>query len=262
MTISALLDLGGDRELLDKSLASLKLDGYTLEFGRRNKCGIDAYKFDVLLENEPSNHHDHNHHHSHEHDHDHHSHDNHSHEHNHDDHSHNHQHRGLKEISKIINESDITDGAKKLALKIFDYIAEAEAKAHNIPRDEVHFHEVGAIDSIVDVVGAAVLIDDLGVKDIVVSEIYEGSGHVKCAHGILPVPVPAVANIFMEAGLNFRITDSKGEMVTPTGAAIAASIKSLDEIPDGYIIEKIGIGSGKKDFPHANILRAFLLKKN
>jgi hypothetical protein len=138
-------------------------------------------------------------------------------------------------------------------------VARAEAKAHGLGLQEVHFHEVGAVDSIVDIVAAAVCIDNLNIQDVVVSELYEGTGHVKCQHGILPVPVPAVVNILAENGLPIRITDVRGEMITPTGAAIAAALKTKDSLPRGYIIRKIGIGAGKKDFPKANVVRAYLI---
>jgi uncharacterized protein (TIGR00299 family) protein len=124
----------------------------------------------------------------------------------------------------------------------------------------VHFHEVGAIDSIVDIISVAVCVDNLGVDEIVVSELYEGSGHVRCQHGMMPVPVPATANIVAANHLQMKITDAMGEMVTPTGAAIVAALKTSDKLPENYRIEKIGLGAGKKDFPRANVLRAMLLE--
>lgn len=236
MTVSALLDMGGDEKLLMEVLESLNIEGYKVEIGRRQKCGIDGAYFNVILEEK-------NHHHSQDHFHD----------------DHKHIHRGLKEIRQIIEDGNLTDKAKELALKIFEKIAEAEAKAHNIAKDEVHFHEVGAVDSIVDIVSVAFLIDNLGIERTFVSKLYEGSGHVKCAHGRLPVPVPAVANILSAEKLDYKITTVEGEMITPTGAAIAATLKTEDSLPENYTIEQIGIGTGSKDFDHANILRAYLL---
>ncbi|MGN0203015.1 MAG: nickel pincer cofactor biosynthesis protein LarC [Coprococcus sp.] len=149
---------------------------------------------------------------------------------------------------------------KELAKKMFMIVAEAESKAHGLPIDQVHFHEVGAIDSIVDIISVAVCVDNLGVDDIVVSELYEGSGHVRCQHGMMPVPVPATANIVAANHLPMKITDAQGEMVTPTGAAIAAALRTSDRLPENYHLVKIGLGAGKKDFPKANVLRAMLLE--
>jgi len=270
MTVSALLDLGADVDVLKKALDSLNMEGYEMKIGRRQKCGIDTCYFDVILDNE--NDHNHNHHHAQGHSHDHghnhehhHHHDNdcnheHTHEHHHDHNQGEHVHRNIKDIYEIIDNSQISDRAKTLSKKIFDIVAKAESKAHGIGIEEVHFHEVGAVDSIVDIVAAAVCLDNLNINEVIVSELYEGSGHVKCQHGILPVPVPAVVNIVMENSLNLRITNVDGELVTPTGAAIAAAIKTKDTLPSSYRIKNIGIGSGKKDFPRANILRAYMIE--
>ena len=145
---------------------------------------------------------------------------------------------------------------------MFRIVAEAEAKAHGLPIEQVHFHEVGAVDSIVDIISTAVCFDNLGIDDVVVSPLYEGTGHARCQHGILPVPVPAVANISAINGLPLKITDNQGEMVTPTGAAIAAALRTRKELPEQYRVLGIGIGAGKKDFPKANILRAMLLEED
>lgn len=288
MTVAALLDLGADRDVLLKSLESLDVSGYSIKIGRREKCGIDACDFDVVLESEMghshqhakpaakkplssasfrmkpgnsasvklSHSHDHNHSHEHSHEHGH----EHSHEHGHE-HSHTHEHRNLYDIYRIIDDSGITPGAKILSRKIFEVVAIAESKAHGLGIEDVHFHEVGAVDSIVDIVAAAVCIDNLGIRDVIVSEMYEGTGHVKCQHGILPVPVPAVLNIISANSLPIRITDESGEMITPTGAAIAAALRTRDSLPDRYTIKAIGLGAGKKDFRKANILRAFIIEE-
>ena len=297
MTVGALLDLGASREKLVRALDSLGVSGYHLHFGRTKKCGIDAYDFDVHLEEEEHHHdhehshdehnhshdehnhshdehdhshdeYDHEHHHDHEHTHDHehhHAHEHtHEHEHSHDhahthDHMHPHVHRNIHDIFEIIDRLDASDRVKNLARRMFEIVAGAESKAHGIPVSEIHFHEVGAIDSIVDVISAAFCLEDLGIHRVVVSPLSEGHGFARCQHGLMPVPVPATANIAAAQGLELTLRDVEGEMVTPTGAAIAAAFRTEAALPKKYQIEKIGIGAGNKDFAHANILRAMLL---
>jgi uncharacterized protein (TIGR00299 family) protein len=202
--------------------------------------------------------HEEEHNHSHEEDHIHEDGHSHTHEHNH---SHDHFHRNLQDINQIIDRLDSNDHVKSMAKQMFEIVAEAESKAHGIPVSEVHFHEVGAIDSIVDIIGAAVCIDNLGLTDIVVSPLAEGFGSVRCQHGIIPVPVPATVNIASAYGLKLQLTDNNGEMVTPTGAAIAAALRTREDLPASCRILKTGIGAGKKDFKHANILRAMILEE-
>lgn len=246
MTVGALLDLGADRKVLEKALESLGVDGYRLHFGRKMKCGIDAYDFDVHLLRE-----EHSHEHEHEHEHEH----GHSHE-----HDHVHVHRNIADIRGIIDRLQANDNVKKLANRMFYIVAEAESKAHGIPVEEVHFHEVGAIDSIVDIISVAVCLDNLSVDQVIVSPLAEGQGYVRCQHGVMPVPVPATANIAAAHGLELKLTDNEGEMVTPTGAAIAAALNQGKRLPKHYKIQKIGIGAGNKDFKNANILRAMLIQ--
>lgn len=236
MTVGALLDLGADRGELERVLDSMKMDGYHLHFGRKSTCGLDAYDFDVHLEMHEDGH-DHTH-----------------------THSHDHLHRNLYDVYEIIDRLDTNDRVKALARKMFLIVAEAESKAHGLPVEQVHFHEVGAIDSIIDIVSVAVCVDNLGVEDIVVSPLAEGHGHVRCQHGIIPVPVPATANIASAYGLELRFTDNEGEMVTPTGAAIAAALRTRDSLPSGCRLLKIGMGAGNKVFRQANVLRAMLLE--
>lgn len=236
MTVAALLDLGASREKLDAVLKSMNLEGFEYQVSRKSSYGIAGTDFDVIL-------HDH-HHHEHEHGHEHH-----------------HEHRNLDDVCAVIDRGTMTDGARELAKKIFRIVAEAESKAHGVPVSEVHFHEVGAIDSIVDIVSAAVLIDDLGIRECVVTGLAEGSGYVHCQHGDLPVPVPAVLNIAQAHGIALRTATANGEMVTPTGIAIAAAIRTRDRLPAEYKIEKTGIGLGKRDFGRANILRAMILEE-
>ena len=276
MTVAALLDLGADQQVLMEGLESLNLPGYQLKIGRVKKNGIDACDFDVILD-EPENHHDHDHehehHHEHHHDHEHEHHHDHDHEHHHDHdhehhhdhehehhHHHDHVHRNIGDIFAIIDQSKISDRAKQTAKDIFRIIAAAESKAHGIAEDQVHFHEVGAVDSIVDIVSAAICLDNLDITEAVVSDLYEGCGYVHCQHGLMPVPVPAVVNIAADNSLRLRLTQTRGEMITPTGAAIAAYLSKGGKLPESFVIEKIGLGAGKKDFATANILRAFLIR--
>ena len=236
MTVAALLDLGANREKLDAVLKSMNLEGFEYQVSRKSSYGIAGTDFDVIL-------HDH-HHHEHEH-----------------EHGHHHEHRNLDDVCAVIDRGTMTDGARELAKKIFRIVAEAESKAHGVPVSEVHFHEVGAIDSIVDIVSAAVLIDDLGIRECVVTGLAEGSGYVHCQHGDLPVPVPAVLNIAQAHGIALRTSAANGEMVTPTGIAIAAALRTRDRLPAEYKVEKTGIGLGKRDFGRANILRAMILEE-
>lgn len=236
MTVAALLDLGTSRDKLDKVLKSLKLDGFEYHIAQKSSYSISGCDFDVCL-----------HHHEHPHE-------EHYHEHHH------HEHRHLSDVYEIIDRGEMSENARRLAKKIFLIVAEAESKAHGCPVEEVHFHEVGAIDSIVDIIAAAVLIDDLGIKDIIVGGLSEGQGFVTCQHGSLPVPVPAVANIAAKYDILLRQTDNRGEMVTPTGIAIAAAVKTSEKLPASYKIRKIGIGLGKRDFGHANFLRAMIIE--
>lgn len=254
MTVGALLDLGASRERLEQALASLGVDGYYLHFGRTKKCGIDAFDFEVHLEGEHGGH-----------SHGDHVHGNHVHEeagHVHGEHIHGeagHVHRNIRDVFAVIDRLEAEEEVKVLARRMFELVAEAEAKAHGLPLEEVHFHEVGAIDSIVDIISVAFCIHDLGIQRVAVSPLSEGRGYVRCQHGVIPVPVPATVNIAAACGLTLAMTDNEGEMVTPTGAAIAAALRTEEELPGNCRIERIGIGAGKKDFKNANILRAMLL---
>ena len=274
MTVGALLDLGADRQVLENALESLGVDGYHLHFGRKVVCGLDAFDFDVHLEADGHGHsHAHTHRredvyervdsyeHSEVHEHCHgHKHER-SHEHE-DGHSHSHTHRNLHDIYHIIDHLDSNERVKEMARTMFRIVAEAESKAHGLPVEQVHFHEVGAIDSIVDIISVAVCMDNLGVEDVVVSALSEGHGHVRCQHGVLPVPVPATANIASSYGLKLHFTDNDGEMVTPTGAAIAAALRTKDRLPASCRLLKIGMGAGNKVFKQANVLRAMLLENS
>ena len=239
MTVAALLDLGGSRDKLDAVLKSLHVDGFDYHVEQKSSYSIRGCDFDVHL------------HHKEEH----------CEESYHAGHHH-HDHRHLSDVYEIIDRGTMSDKAKALAKKIFFIVAEAEAKAHGCPVEEVHFHEVGAIDSIVDIVSAAVLFDDFGIDNVIVSGLSEGQGFVTCQHGQLPVPVPAVLNIAEKYGIALHQTTSQGEMVTPTGIAIAAALRTTERLPASYKILKSGIGLGKRDFGHANFLRAIILEDN
>ncbi len=252
MTVGALLDLGADQRLLEEQLRSLPVSGFEIEISRVKKSGLDACDFRVILDKEHENHdHDNEYLYGHGHKHEH---------HHHHAHTHDHIHRGLPEIREIILHSGITERAKKTALAIFQVLAEAEAKAHGTSIDEVHFHEVGAVDSIVDIVAAAVCLDNLAVDEVIVPELYEGRGTVRCQHGIIPVPVPAVVHIAGEHGITLHMTDTEAELVTPTGAAIVAAVRTADRLPKRYKILRTGMGAGKRDYGRASILRGMLIE--
>ena len=233
MTVGALLSLGASQERLKAVLDSLKLgDEFSYVISEKASYGIAGTDFDVIL---PHRHHHH--------------------EHGHHHHHHHHEHRNLADVEAVIDRGEMSDRARSLAKKAFRFVAEAEAKAHGKPLDEVHFHEVGAIDSIVDIVSAAVLFDDLGERDCVVTGLTEGSGTVMCAHGELPVPVPAVLNIAAATGVPLRVSDVKGECVTPTGIALAAAFRTREALPAAYRVKGVGIGLGKRDYGRPAILR-------
>ena len=299
MTVGALLDLGAREEALREALEALPLNGYEITIGRTKKCGIDACDFDVILEEEegqePLHHHGGE---AHTHDHEHgsgiilmagtvsrliamgtkpirmtitcitstvmeknstiipHTHGPEAHDHHHD-----HVHRHYADIMHMLDEAPLKQEVRALAKKIFRIVGEAESRVHACPLEEVHFHETGAVDSIVDIVGAAACAVDLGITETYVSTIYEGQGHVWCQHGRIPVPAPAVAGIAAAEELDLAITNVSGEMVTPTGAAIAAALRTKKGLPKTFVIRKIGMGAGKKDFPHANLLRAMIIEQ-
>ena len=259
MTIAALLDLGASKDKLIEGINSLGLSGFDLVFDRTKKNGIDAYNFDVILKGCGHHHdHGHNHDHSHSNDHSHNHKDGHDHHHNH---SHDHVHRNLEAIEKIINSTDLNDNIKKNSLGIFDIIGDSEAKAHGIAKSEVHFHEVGAIDSIIDIVGTCILLDDLGVENIYFSDLFEGHGYQMCAHGPMPIPVPAVANILANSDISLNFIGEEGEHITPTGAAIVKYF--YKKAPESFKIKKIGLGAGNKDFEKTtNILRVMEIERD
>lgn len=221
MTLGALIDLGFPREKLSEELAKLGLENYTLEIFQGSRKGIAAVGLEVKVG--PREQH----------------------------------HRHFSDIRKIIENSSLNPGVKKMSLAIFQRLAEAEAKVHSQPVEEVHFHEVGAVDSIVDIVGTAIGVDFFRPGLILASELPMGRGFVRCQHGLLPLPAPATLEILK--GYPTKSVAIEGELVTPTGAAIVAALNSGVSSFPAMKVEKLGYGMGKKDFPeHPNLLRLVL----
>lgn len=281
MTLGALLDMGLDADDFRNELSKLNLQGYDLAIEKKNIKGITGTDVTVTLteeyqqlqqhileHNHPHPHgsahehdhgHDHEHEHNHEHDHEH-NHENdqeHNHEHNHE-HTHDHSMRNLKDIEMILDWSDLNPGVKERSKRIFREIARAEAKVHGKDIHEVHFHEVGAIDSIVDITGTAICLDMLGIDKVFASSLHDGRGFITCQHGIIPVPVPAVMEMLAGSGIPFVQEEVDTELVTPTGMGI---LKCLAE---GYgnmppmRVENTGYGLGKRETGRLNALRAVI----
>ena len=224
MHLGAMVDLGVDPVFLISNLEKLGLHGYTIRFVKGQKHGITGTKAIVEIN-------EHHHHHT------------------------EHHHRTFEDIRKIILGSSLNETVKELSINIFYKVAEAEAKVHDKPVDKIHFHEVGAIDSIVDIVGAAICIDFLKPDKILASTVELGGGFVNCAHGTFPVPAPATAEILK--GIPIRTGTVQSETTTPTGAAIlAACVNEFTDTP-GFIINKTGYGLGERDLPIPNLLRIY-----
>lgn len=155
----------------------------------------------------------------------------------------------------------MTENALNLALKIFHVVAEAESRVHGEPIERVHFHEVGAVDSIIDIAAVAVCIDNLGIQDVIVTDLSEGTGTVMCQHGLLPIPVPATSQILSTYQIPFGILGYvKGELITPTGAAILAALDAKDTLPGKFRILRTGLGAGKREYATSGLLRAMLIE--
>lgn len=244
MTLGALLEIVGDDNYLLQELKKLNVDGYKIEISNKVKNGITGKYVDVILYDE--HHHEHEHEHIHEH----------SHEHEHE-HEHHHSHRNLNDVNEIIDKSSIDEKSKDLAKRIFLRVAKAESKVHNKPLEEVHFHEVGAIDSIVDIVGTAILINKINPDKILSSVVNDGYGFIECAHGTMAVPVPATTEIFANSNVKFRQIDVDTELVTPTGAAIIAELAEDFTTLPAMITRKIGWGAGYKDLKIPNVLKVY-----
>lgn len=255
MSVAALLDLGADKKMLLDTLDSLNLSGYKIEISELEKSGICACDFNVLLDKKHENHdHDMEYLHGKDCGHNHIEHE-HKDAHQHNTHTHHHEHRSLPDILSILENSSMTAGAKAMASKIFEILAEGEARAHRVPKEQVHFHEVGAVDSIVDIAAFAICMDFLGYKEVFLPVLREGQGTIRCQHGILPIPVPATSNIVCVHKLPLSIAPVQGELVTPTGAAIAAAIATSFTLPETFQINKIGVGAGKRNYEVPGILR-------
>jgi uncharacterized protein (TIGR00299 family) protein len=254
MTIGALLDSGLGFDYLKTELRKLRVEGYELRMSRVTRSNLSAIKFDVLIHGEPEPILD-----QHEHSHEHgagHSHDlEHKHEHHHHDSG--HFHRKASQILAMISESKLTPKTKQIATDIFTKLAISEGKVHHIPPEDVEFHEVGAIDSIIDTVGAAIGFEALGIERFLCSSINVGSGFIHCQHGVFPVPAPATADLLRHATIYQK--HAQTELVTPTGAAILAAVVNRFGDLSGFAAEKIGYGAGSKqfaDFP--NCLRVMI----
>ena len=247
MLVAALLDLGADRAAMDRALASLPVDGFEVRVSRVEKSGISCCDFDVVLDA---------------------AHDGRDHDmaylhgddHPHARAHHRHDHRNPSDIEAIIAAADMTAGARALATRAFRILAEAEARAHAVPVEQVHFHEVGAVDSIVDVIAAAVLLDNLRIGRVVIPVLADGHGTIRCRHGVITVPVPATLNICIAHGLPLAQAPVEGELVTPTGAALAAALDPAFEPPARYRVVRTGLGAGKRAYSRPSILRAMLIE--
>lgn len=271
MTLGALIDLGIDPDYLIRELKKLPIaNEFEVRIFKSQKMGISGTKVDVIIpaldESKQNGNPDHSNMHTHDHNHSHIHASQGAHVHLHDhEHSHSqmdlsdHIHRNLASVETIIDSSTLTDDVKSLSKKIFIEVALAEAKVHGKSLEEVHFHEVGAVDSIVDIVGTAICIQALNVDRILCSTIELGGGFVKCAHGLIPVPAPATAEILN--GVPVHLGRVNCETTTPTGAAILKALVHGYQDDVDFSIQKIGCGLGTKDFPIPNILRVFLAEK-
>ena len=266
MFIGALLDLGVDARKLERELKKLKLDGWHLHISRQQKSSIAGVKFDVHLAHELVHYelahehctgesacgvmhiHDHGHGHSQQADASHATH-------------HRNDARNFAEIKQLISRGRLSPWVKQKSIAVFQRIADAEGKIHGLPPDEVHFHEVGAVDSIVDIVGAVIALELLGRPRVFASPVVEGRGWIDCAHGKFPVPVPATLAILGARGIGITQCDEPHELVTPTGAALLAEFVEGFGPMENLVAEKIGFGLGtRENVTRPNVLRAVLGK--
>ena len=239
MFIAALIDLGANVKKLERELKKLKLDGYHLHISRQQKSAIAGVKFDVHVAHEDDHGHQH-----HEHDHHHHGHE---------------ERRNFAEIKRLISRGKLSPWVKRKSVAVFRRIAEAEGKIHGLPPDEVHFHEVGAVDSIVDIVGAAIALEMLGKPRVFASPVVEGTGWIDCAHGKVPVPAPATLAILGARGIGLTQCEEPHELVTPTGAALLAEFVESFGLMENLVAGKIGFGLGtRENKTRPNVLRAVL----
>lgn len=260
MFIGALLDLGADFRQLEYGLAKLNLEGYSLAHRRAAKCGIEGVKFDVLLTepapvpaSEGPDYHAHSHAHSH-------GPGDHSHAHGPGDSGHSHDgSRNFHQIKLLIRASTLSDWVQKKSIAVFHRIAVAEGKIHGMPPEQVHFHEVGAVDSIVDIVGGCLALELLGKPRVLASAVVEGTGWVRCAHGRMPLPAPATLEILGARGIALTQCEEPRELLTPTGAALLAEFAESFGPMSGLVAERVGYGVGTRDNDtRPNVVRAAL----
>jgi uncharacterized protein (TIGR00299 family) protein len=244
MFLGAMIDIGVDAAVLEAELAKLSLGGYQLHVGRKTKANIEGVKFDVHLLPTKGDEHSHEH--------------GHSHSHSHDDNGHSHE-RNFADIQSLITASSLSGWVKEKSIAVFRRVAEAEGKVHGMPPDEVHFHEVGAVDSIVDIVGGCIALELLDKPRVLAAPVTEGTGWVDCAHGRFPVPTAATLEILGARGIIVNQCDEPHELVTPTGAALLAEFAESFELMRGVTPERIGYGLGTRDMnTRPNVLRAVL----
>jgi len=242
MLTAALLELFDDPNKVVRELAKLRIPGVRFLAERAQKCGIYGTHMRVIVWDMEEDEHLHSHHH-HDHDHGH-------------NHHHDHTHGGMADIAHIISHLNISDKVRRDVLAVYDLIAQAESHAHGVSVEQIHFHEVGTMDGIAGVTAVCYLMDKLGIEKVYASPVHVGSGQVRCAHGILPVPAPATAHILR--GVPIYGGEIKGELCTPTGAALLKHfVSEFGKMPP-MTVEKIGYGMGTKDFPAANCVRAML----
>ena len=232
MLTAALLELFADSAEMVGQLNRLGIPGVTYVLETAQKCGITGSHVQVLVGEEEE------------------------HEHHHHDHHEHHHHSGMDEISHIISHLHITENVRRNVLAVYDLIAGAESHVHGVPVDQIHFHEVGTMDAVADITAVCYLLDKLGVEKVIASPVHVGSGQVKCAHGILPVPAPATAHILK--GVPIYGGEIRGELCTPTGAALLKHFASDFGPMPPLSADTIGYGMGKKDFPRANCVRVLL----
>nr|WP_297885806.1 nickel pincer cofactor biosynthesis protein LarC [uncultured Blautia sp.] len=232
MAAAALLDLGAEQTVMKAALASLPVGGFRTEITRVRKLGVDVCNFQVILDEEHKNH-------------------------AHDEEN-IHKYWEYKEINRIFTDSDMTERAMKTALHIFDVLAEAKAKVYGVPKEQTRFQET---DSIVYIAAVAICLDNLDITEVIVPELYEGKGAVRCCQGMLPVPVPEVVHIVQQNRIPLKITEFEGELVTPAGAAVAAALRTSGQLPENFVIQKTGMGAGKKNHNCPGILRAMVLRE-
>ena len=266
MLTAALLELAEDRQAFVEKMNTLGLPGVTVAAEPAVKCGITGTHMKVTVngeeeesadadESHDEHHHGHGHEHHHDHDHEHHH--GHDHEHGHEHHhEHHHHHSSVSDIEALIDSLDVSDRVKDDAKAVYALIADAESRVHGRPVGEIHFHEVGTMDAVADVVGVCLLMEQLAPEQVIASPVHTGSGHVRCAHGILPVPAPATALIL--EGIPSYGGRVRGELCTPTGAALLKHFVSRFGDRPVMATAAVGYGMGKKDFDQANCVRAFL----